>query len=103
VISFEKNYTIRLPSHGGGWLTVEPPVDISCIVITDPGGIFFRANYGALDEFRPCYINMENGEIQTDRNARAYIVPPGIRAFAVEWELLTAEKEARPILSYPTQ
>jgi hypothetical protein len=102
VISFGKNYTLRLPSQVKGWLTTEPSDDVNCIVVTDQG-TFIRANYGALDEFRSCYIDMESGEIQTDKNARAYIVPLGIRAFAIEWELLTAEKDMRSILSYPMQ
>lgn len=103
VVSFGKDYKLRLPCHAGGWMTKEPPDDVNCIVVTDEGGIFFRANFGGLEEFRACYIDMEKGEIKTDKSARSYIGPSRLCAFAVEWELLTVETEARPILSYPHQ
>ena len=99
VISFGKDYTLRLPSRVKGWVTAEPPDNVNCLVLADDGRLFLRANYGPLEEFRPCYIDMDSGEIQTDRDARRYVVPAGIRAFAVEWDLLTIEKEPRSILS----
>src|ERR1035437_3469950 len=82
VISFGKEYTLRLPSQVTGWVVTVPSDDVACIVVTEPGTVFIRANYAGLHEFRPCYIDVATGEIQTDRNSRTYSMPPGIRAFA---------------------
>ena len=102
VMSFGKEYTISLPCEVEGWLMNVPSDDVSCLIFTDQGKIFIRANYRLPDRFRPCYIDMQNGEIHTDKFMREYIMPRGDRAFAVKWELMTTEKKPRTILSYST-
>jgi len=101
VVSFGKDYTIRLPSSADGWRTNEPPAEADFIVVTDAGGVFLRANFRAPAAFSPCYVDMSSGEILCNKAGRQYIEPREIKAFALAWELLTNEQKPRPIFSYP--
>jgi hypothetical protein len=104
VVSFGKGYAIRLPSRVQGWRTNQPSEaeDSDFIVITDQGGVFLRANLRNSKHFTPGYVDLSTGKIECDKNKRAYVAPPGISAFALEWEFLTNDEKPRPIFSYPT-
>jgi hypothetical protein len=99
VISFERDYILQLPPQASGWLTNEPSPDKHCLVVTD-NGIYIRANWSRPDEpFRACYVDIKSGSIRA--NASQYAKPVGTPAYAIEWALLTNEKDPRAILSYP--
>jgi hypothetical protein len=103
-ISFEKDYTLRLPSLPRGWLAHEPAPDKHCLVVTQKG-VFIRANWSAPnDQFRPCYVDIDSGAVVASSGGyRQYPKPAGIAAYAIEWTLLTNEKDhPRVILAYPT-
>jgi hypothetical protein len=101
VVSFGKEYILRLPSHAAGWSLSEPGQNILCILASDEG-YFIRGNHADVPgEFLPCYIDMATGRIQaTDRGwLSEFIRPHGLRAVALEWELLTTEPKPRLIFS----
>jgi hypothetical protein len=99
VIAFEKNYVLRLPAHPAGWLTDEPPAETHCFVVTD-SGVYLRVNWSLPGHSsRACYVDTSTGQIFS--NGHEYLRPRGTPAYAVEWALLTDEKEPRVILSYP--
>jgi hypothetical protein len=91
VISFRKDYILRLPSSAQGWLTQEPSHETTCFMVTQQG-VYLRANFDPFrTTFRPCYIDIESAKICADQNG--YTRPNGICAFAVQWDILTAEKK----------
>ena len=103
VISFGKDFTLRLPSRPGAWRLAEPTPDIHCLVVTEQG-VYVRANFvPGQGKYQPCYIDMAAGAVVTDgRGAfQSYVPPPGHKGFAIEWEILTAEAEPRLIFTYP--
>jgi hypothetical protein len=103
VISFGKEYTLRLPSHAEGWRASPPAPETHCIVVTERGA-YVRANFVAAQGlFQPCYLDMGTGIVVTTGTGRLqnFSPPPGHLSFASEWEILTTEKEPRSILTYP--
>jgi hypothetical protein len=51
-----------------------------------------------------CYVDLATGVILTRGPGRSQVyvsIPSGVAAFAMRWELLTAETEPREILKYP--
>ena len=85
VISFGKDFTLRLPSRAGAWRSVEPSPEIHCLVVTDQG-VYVRANFVRREgRYKPCYIDMAAGLVVTDgRGAfQNYVAPPGHRGFAM--------------------
>ena len=101
VISFGKDYTLQLPVGPDGWTGTEPPPATSCVVLAGEG-VYLRANFARQGhEFQGCYVELRTGRILS--GAHAYRRPPGIRAYAVKWSLLTNEKEPRVILSHPSR
>jgi hypothetical protein len=109
VISFDKNFCIRLPSRPRGWRTSEPPPNVHCFLVMASGEIFLRADYrtgsqltsGTPNRFMPCYISLDTGKIASNPQNRDYIAPTGYRAFAIEWEIISNETLPRTILSFP--
>lgn len=102
VISFGKEYLLRLPARPEGWRFTAPDAGTHCIAVTEEGA-FIRANFVAKPNFKPCYVGFETGRIVTAGQGRgsAYIEPHGPKAFAIEWELVTREEKPRRILGYP--
>ena len=103
VISFGKDYVLRLPSSAQVWKTALPASDIHCIAVT-PEKVYIRANYdGGQQPFQPCYIDMEAGRVHATEAGPfgRPSPPPGAPAFALEWELVTIGSKPRAILSYP--
>jgi hypothetical protein len=103
VISFGKEYTLRLPCRASGWLASPPPFDKHGIAVTEKGA-YVRANrLPAENEFHACYVDMATGAVHVSGGGRfqQFAPPPRISAFAIEWEIVTVEKEPRVILAYP--
>lgn len=104
VISFRNDFQLRLPAQLDGWATEPPATECPCIVIAD-GITYFRANFApALMRPQACYVDLATGGILTRGPGRSQVyvsVPSSVAAFAVRWELLTAEEEPREILKYP--
>jgi hypothetical protein len=104
VLSFVTDYEVRLPAHAGGWSIGAPAADKPCFVLSAQGSsdqrLFLRANFSPDAEFRPCYIDMKEGRIlaSTSQLRPAFLTPPSIFGYAVEWALLTKEIEPRRII-----
>jgi hypothetical protein len=102
-VSFGKDFLLRLPVDPSSWSEAEPNFDCNCLmVISDE--IYFRA-YGSSDPrgFVPCFINAKTGVVQVASGLPPgrYERPVGTAAYALSWEILTAELEPRLILKYP--
>jgi len=87
VVSFGKDFHLRLPVHPGGWVDAEPPSDRHCVVVGSTG-IYLRANRSPIqfggDKFRPCYIDMATGLINITGSGAfgEFAVPSGAKAYA---------------------
>jgi len=101
LISFEKNFKLRLPTKPSSWSTDEPQPNIICCSVTSSGNVLIRANSFSNSASRPCYINIATGEIDHNSGAIALFNPLNRIAFALEWDILSDEPEPRIILSYP--
>jgi hypothetical protein len=108
VLSFGTDYEVRLPADPRGWSIQAPPAEKPCFVLaaglSEPK-LFLRANFSPDAEFRPCYIDIREGRIlaSTSQLRPAFLTPPSIFGYAVDWAILTKETEPRVILSYPDQ
>jgi hypothetical protein len=101
VISFGRDFILRLPSYAEGWSASEPTENVPCILKTKER-FFLRANFSPrIAEFAPCYIDMSTGLInaETQRLRDCFTRPRGICAIAVEWELMTIEREPQRIFA----
>jgi hypothetical protein len=99
-ISFGKDFILRLSAQPGGWSDTSPPADTHAILIADER-TYFRANFSrSSDQFQECFVEIATGVIFVS-NSRSYGMPPGIAAFATEWEITTTEAEPRVILAQP--
>ena len=102
VVSFGKNYVLRLPVRAKGWSASAPPPGTIGILATDSGR-YFRADAGPSPGVLFGYIDIATGRIHTSGQGtfQQYAPPTGIHAFAIEWEIVTNEPEPRSILAYP--
>jgi hypothetical protein len=103
VISFGKEYVLRLPCSAQAWSAETPAFDIHCIAMTDQKA-YVRVNYDAGQAaFQPCYIDMEAGRVHATSSGHFGRFSPlqGSPAFALEWELATSMPKPRTILAYP--
>lgn len=102
VVSFGGEFTLRLPTKPDSWAISEPKPEIQSVLVVG-GRPYFRANFSPHEgNFRACFVDMESGEIFSNRNDLhgGYIQPAGPTAFAIEWEIVTAEDEPRPIVIF---
>ena len=99
VISFGKEFGLRLPTHAGGWSETDPGEDKPCILVTAEGN-YIRGNARPNGGFIPCYVDVATGRTFAHPNGMSYVKPRG-GIFAVEWELHTLESKPRRIVSYP--
>jgi len=102
-ISFGKEYTLRLPPGTRGWVAAEPATEIPSFLVSEDGCLM-RAYFDQGGGLKPCYVTLPESQILTSTESAAwppYRKPRNIAAYAVEWEILTAEKEPRIILKYP--
>lgn len=102
VVSFGKNYTLRLPVRAEAWAGAAPPPETVCILVTSSGS-YFRVDAGPAPGRHYCYVDIATGRINLTGQglSQQYAPPAGISAFAVEWEIVTDEPEPRRILAYP--
>lgn len=103
VISFGKEYVLRLPVQTSGWLDALPPPEKHCILVTEQA-TYFRANFSHNQTgFSACYVDIATGLICTSGSgaSEVFATPQGIPAFAIEWAIVTNEREPRVILAYP--
>jgi hypothetical protein len=69
VISFGKEYGLRLPARPGSWRLTPPDAGTHCIVAAE-GGPFVRANFVAPPNYKPCYVSFDTGKIVTAGQGR---------------------------------
>jgi hypothetical protein len=103
VVSFGKEYVLRLPVRPKEWLDTSPPRDTHCILVTEQG-TYFRANFSRQPVlFSPCYVDVVTGLIcaRSSGSAGQFVTPSGTQAFALQWEIVTTESNPRAILRYP--
>jgi len=100
VISFGKDYILRLPTRPKSWRSEPPPAETHCIVMAEDGA-YVRASFVPEKMgYRACYVALGSGTIATDGSS-TYSAPRGHMSFALEWEMLTQEAKPRQILAYP--
>jgi hypothetical protein len=104
VISFGKDYILRLPTQPKSWCSDPPPPEKHCIVMAEDTA-YVRANFLATGMgYKPCYVELGSGTIATGGSSgrmQPYAPPHGHMSFALEWEIVTQEPEPRQILAYP--
>lgn len=99
VVSFGKDYTLKLPTEATGWVVSEPAPNLHCFVVNERG-VYARANFAPPGKsFRWCFVEIGSGSILSKESS--YIVPASPRAYAIEWALVTDEAEPRAIVSCP--
>ena len=100
VVSFGKDYTLKLPVAAAAWTDRPPPNGSGCILTTD-AGTFVRALIGG-GVPGICYIDLSSATIYSTGAGvfEKYAIPPGILAFATDWQLMTNETEPRKIFSF---
>jgi hypothetical protein len=96
VVSFAKDYRLRLPCDPKDWLNVEPPEESNCLVLTAEN-LCVRAHFKGAYDTVECYVDVRTGLLVVDSNGN-FADPRGDCAYASEWAFLTIEKEAREIL-----
>jgi hypothetical protein len=107
-ISFGKDFALRLPVQPHGWAFTQPPPTTRAILVAD-GRAYFIANFGYntddANAYRACFVEMATGTIPATGSGhfQEYARPSGTPAFAIEWEIVTTEKEPRVILAWPPQ
>jgi hypothetical protein len=105
VVSFGKNYVLRLPVGCNGWSESPPPRETIGIFVNsvNSSNAYFRADAGPAPGRLDCYVEIATGRINVSGTGinQQYIRPTGTHAFAVEWEFVTDERETRSILKYP--
>jgi hypothetical protein len=101
--SYGQDFCLRWPTEPEAWSEEEPPGAVTAMALADEAA-FLRCNFSPRpNHFQACFVNLQTGRICSDgkETSGRYIRPPGTRAFATRWTLLTLEKPARTILSYP--
>jgi hypothetical protein len=99
VVSFGKDYKVRLPCNATAWLSTEPPVEDQCVVLADDK-LCIRARFGNGVRLSRCYVSVEDGILLLDGAGR--FAGPGVDcAYTLDWAFLTNERHAREIISSP--
>lgn len=105
VLSYGKEYVLRLPAEPQGWTVAPPEADKLCFVVCRQASteqrLLLRANFSPDDIFRPCYVDMKDDRILTSSSQLrpSYLIPRDFIGYAVKWSILTKETEPRVILS----
>ncbi len=95
VISFGKEYELQLPIFPHHWSSQPPDPQQHCILLAG-NTAYVRANFSPYPRrFQPCYVRMNDGLVE-------YGSPPGIGAFALEWEIVTPAtiRDGRTVLKF---
>jgi len=101
--SYGHDFCLQWPIEPCAWSEEEPPVAVTAMALTE-NAAFLRCNFSPQpNHFQACFVDLATGKICSDGKGASgrYIRPPGTRAFASRWALLTLEKPPRTILSYP--
>jgi hypothetical protein len=98
VVSFGKDFGVRLPCTPDAWLPTEPAVDSPCVVLFGDS-LYVRAVHAPAGGSQAIVYCSFGGEILADAGGFARPDPHGC-AYAVQWALLTTEAPARVILSF---
>jgi hypothetical protein len=102
VISFGKDYLLRLPCDTKGWLVTEPSINSPSLLLQN-NDLYLRGFFGAYgQQLTPCYVNIQDGKtlVRSGGFQRGF-AHPGRGAYAVEWSLWTTDAKPREILSFP--
>jgi hypothetical protein len=90
VVSFAKEFQLRLPTDPHHWSTLPPGPEQHCVLLS-ANVPYFRANYSPYPgRFQPCYVRVSDGTIE-------YGIPTGIAAFAVDWEIVAPGNDLKPL------
>jgi hypothetical protein len=99
VVSFGKEYTLRLSCDVTAWLPAEPKVG-QCVVLSDDK-VYVRGRYRQFNQAIYAYVGIDDGLLVVNRSGQ--FAHPSSRsddcAYAVECVFLTVEKDPRVILS----
>jgi hypothetical protein len=87
VISYGKDYILRLPSATDAWSQRAPADDVVCIAVTSDE-TFFRGNCSPLGEFVTCFVRASDGRVLYQRMPS---IMPSIMAYALKWEIAAKE------------
>jgi len=106
VVSFGKNYSLRLPCARTGWSLTEPEPGRPCLLVTDSGAIFLRFGFQprpvpSAARLPACYVDIATGAVHTNANPLRFAKPSGTCAYALQWEMVTNEEEPRVIAAVP--
>jgi hypothetical protein len=96
VISFGKDYVLRLPTDAEGW-SAEMPDGNTIAVVIEGGKAFFRANNSRItDKFDPCYVSISDGKLQFGGLSQTL-------GIAIRWEFAVKDStgEFMTVLQYP--
>jgi hypothetical protein len=89
VVSFGKEYQLRLPTDPHCWSPVPPNPEQHCVLLVD-NTPYFRADFVHYPgRFHTCYVRASDGMVE-------YEIPRGIVAFALEWEISTIGSDSNP-------
>lgn len=95
VISFGRDYILRMPVDASGWTARMPERNKVSMMVAD-GNTYIRAFFDPSPDSKPCWVRLDNGLI-------AYSGIGGIPVFATSWEIVLADAYDRPrvVLKYP--
>jgi len=100
VVSFGKDYKLRLPCDSRRWFAAEPPDESSCLVLAEDKP-YLRALYGYAPQVTRCYIGVQDGVLLMDASHSRFARPSRDCAYTSDWAFLTSERDAREIISSP--
>ncbi len=97
VVSFAKEYILRLPCDTKAWLPIEPPTG-PCVILSGDK-FYMRARYGGGGRVTPTYVSIKDGLLVANASGH-FMRPRDDCAYAIQGSFLTAEKEPREIISF---
>jgi hypothetical protein len=97
VVSFGKEYTLRLPCEAKAWLPTEPQTGHCLVLSTDK--VYMRAMYRPFNQAVNVYVDVDDGQLVVNSSGH-FAHPREHCTYTVEWDLLTVEKDPRLILAF---
>lgn len=97
VVSFAKEYILRLPCDTKTWLPIEPRSG-PCVVLSGDK-FYMRARFGWGGQVALTYVSIQDGLLLANTSSQV-TRPRDDCAYAIEGSFLTAEKEPREIISF---
>jgi hypothetical protein len=99
IVSFGKDYRLRLPCEPKAWLFVEPWEESHCLVLTADKPLM-RANFAGQFDTAQCYVDIKEGLLITDPSGN-FENPRGDCTYTLKWTFETTEEVAQEIISAP--